>query len=145
MRGPMMMAVAVVALFGSSLLVVHLRYLRDAPTIAMAVPSELPSLAQRPPTPAAPGLEAAPTAGLGEGMSDPSGSLDIGVAPIPAPSSEDWDRRVNECVERNVRGRGYDDVKPALPGRWPALKRAREDRRLLRLAARASCEQELTR
>jgi hypothetical protein len=70
---------------------------------------------------------------------------DLGVVlPVPMPAAfDERERRLNECIERNVHGHGYDDVKPTLPGRWPALKRAREERRLRRLDVRAACEQEL--
>jgi hypothetical protein len=50
---------------------------------------------------------------------------------------------LNECVERLARDRGVDEVKPVAPGRWPAIKRAREVRRLKRLQAREECEQQL--
>jgi hypothetical protein len=93
---------------------------------------------------------AAPAAPLQEDAAPPSGepgpvppAQEAGPGPI-AVGSVAWERALNECVERNVHGSGYDDLKPTAPGRWPALKRAREERRLRRLAVRAECEKELT-
>jgi hypothetical protein len=67
------------------------------------------------------------------------------VAPERAAPSGSDPREVEfgACVERIVGAAGLEDVKPTAPGRWPAIKRAREERRLKRLAARADCEREL--
>jgi hypothetical protein len=71
---------------------------------------------------------------------------DPGDQALPAaPELLDRQRELalNECVERLARDRGIDEVKPVAPGRWPAIKRAREVSRLKRLQARQDCEQQL--
>ncbi len=67
------------------------------------------------------------------------------VQPVPMPASVERERRVSERIERVVREDGRGEVGPTAPGRWPALKRAREDLRMRRLAARNGCEQEAAR
>jgi hypothetical protein len=144
MRGPKLVALAVLGLFASSVLAIHLLYLGEPPAPDVSAPAA--------PSPAEPlaslGGGAPPDALPGAGESFP-GLPDLGVTDgVPPPAgSADWERRVNDCVERNVHGPGYDDVKPkqTLPGRWPALKRAREVRRLRRLEVKAACVAELAR
>lgn len=63
----------------------------------------------------------------------------LGVFPEPARTAE-----LDACVERIMRASGSPEaLKPTAPGRWPALKRAREQLRQKRLIARADCEREL--
>ena len=144
-RGPMVMAVAILAFIGSSFLAVHLRYLPDASTTAVRPLGALPALATAPSAPPPTAPRAGPSR-PGEGTSDLPGAPNLGVVPVPMPAAAgEWDRKVSECIERTARERGGGDVKPVLPGRWPALKRAREERRLHRLALRTACEQELSR
>ena len=79
------------------------------------------------------------------GLIAPQGQ-DPGDQAAPAlPERPDQQRELalNECVERLAHDRGLDEVKPVAPGRWPAIKRAREVRRLKRLQARQDCEQQL--
>jgi hypothetical protein len=152
------MAVAVMAFFGSSILAVHLMSQPGTPAAARSLPSAPAAPASVPGAPVAPmllpgvpavvsALPSAPPPGpQGQGEGDFPGSMDLGVAPVPpAAVSGEWERKVNDCVERKVHASGYDDVKPTLPGRWPALKRAREEKRLRRLAVRAACEKQLAR
>lgn len=130
MISPRTMVVGILAFFGASLLVLHVLYRRVPPAPAVLAP-------------AAPPPAVALRAG-GDGVPAPTAPVPEQAGPLVAVSAE-WERRVNDCVERNVHGPGYDDVRPTLPGRWPALKRARERRRLRRLAVRAACEEELAR
>ncbi len=74
----------------------------------------------------------------------PSAALPITVAAAPLRSGDPvLTRDVDDCVERKALAAGVDRIEPTLPGRWPALKRAREVRRLRRLELRAACEREL--
>lgn len=79
------------------------------------------------------------------GLVAPQGQ-DPGDQDAPAlPERPDRQRELalNACVERLARDRGIEEVKPVAPGRWPAVKRAREVRRLKQLQARQECEQQL--
>jgi hypothetical protein len=51
------------------------------------------------------------------------------------------DRDLDACVERVVAA--FPEARPSAPGRWPAIKRAREELRRRRLAAREDCAREL--
>lgn len=157
MRGPKLMALAVVAFFGSSLLAVHLMSLpgapaaMPAPSVSRATPSAPAPPVARAPAPVAPAVVPAPTPASLAATEPPPDvveeglppSLNLGVAPVPpvAPSIE-RERKVIACVERRFR-EGGESVEQTLPGRWPALKRAREEKRLRRLALRAACEKDL--
>jgi hypothetical protein len=140
MRGPKMMAVAVLACLGSSFLAVHLRYRPDPTAVALA-PGAPPLLAKLPAAPAGPSAPPAPPQGE---ASDLRGQPNLGVfQPLPMPAASTvWERRVKECVWRNARGAGHE---PTLPGRSRAPKQGREERRLRLLAMRAACEQEVAR
>ena len=127
------MAVAILAFFASSLLYIQLSYRADPP-------------------PTTPRLAATPSPATGEPQVASGSELLAAVIPNPAagptpPSAAgagaDRERELSDCVERHVREGGLGAVKPTLPGRWPALKRAREELRLRRLALRSSCEREL--
>lgn len=149
---------ALVAFFASSMLAVHLMSLPGAPDAAAGAPRAAPAIdpVRAPPAvpvvspapvvasapPPAPPAAPEPSPGaVEEGLPPP---LYLGVAPVPPPAmSADRERKVNACVERKFRESGGDEVKPTLPGRWPAIKRAREEKRLRRLALRAACEKEL--
>lgn len=154
MRGPKVMAVAVLACLGSSFLAVHLRYRPDSTPVALE-PGAPPFLARLPAAPPAPSVPpappavtpsaAAPSAPPEGDPSDLPGQPNLGVfQPLPMPAaSKVWERRVKECVWRNARG--HDGARPTLSGRSPALKEAREERRLRLLAMRAACEREVAR
>jgi hypothetical protein len=119
---------AILAFAGASILTVHLIF-RDAPPAAVAptAPADLPAAPEAmvaAPHPPAAGLASSPDR-----------------ARTPAASVE-WERRLSGCVERILHSTGEDVVKPVLPGRWPAVKRAREKLRMRRLQLRAQCEQD---
>jgi hypothetical protein len=159
MRGPKLAAAAILALFGGSVVAIHLMYLPDtAPGPATKGPARPPAVAatQRvaPAAPMVPVVAAVPAVrempAAPEAPPPPTGveipglpSLGV-TRPLPAPTaSAEWEQALNDCIERNIRGRGYDELRPIQPARRPALKRAREQRRLLRLQARTACEREL--
>lgn len=127
------MVVAIAAFFGASMLALHLIY-RSEPPPAASVPGEAP-LVPAPPAPSP--VERRDLPGAGSGQDE--------TALAASALSVDQERALNDCIERNVHGRGYDDVKPVLPGRWPAVKRARERLRMRRLEMRAACLEELAR
>lgn len=129
------MLAAVVAVPACSLLALHLIYSREvAPAAAGSVGAEAgvasPPAARAPPgaaLPAGDDAEAAPAAALAE-----------------APPDRTRELALNDCVERKVRAAGVDRVPQTLPGRWPALKRAREVQRLRRLELRLACDREIS-
>lgn len=144
MRGPKAMAVAILVFFGLSMLGVHLLSLPGAPA-GRAVPGAAAAPAPAPVARAegwAPALARPPSPPAPAGGHDLPGATDLGVAPVPPPGAADRERMVNACIERKVAS-GPAAGKPVLPGRWPALKRAREEKRMQRLEARAICEREL--
>jgi hypothetical protein len=75
----------------------------------------------------------------GEGAAGPSGPV-----PAAATGSDELERTVSDCVEQIMRA-GADaevEAQAARRGRWPAIKKAREQQRQRRIAARAACEQQ---
>jgi hypothetical protein len=152
MRGPKLAAAAILAFFGGSVLAIHLMYLPEAsaprapasaaevPRGAPAVATALPLAPAAPVVPAVPALPKAPTPPSAEEI---PGLPNLGVTrDLPAPTASGArEQMLNDCIERNLRGRGYGELKPTAPGR--RLARAREQRRLLRLQARTACEREL--
>lgn len=159
MRGPKLMALAVVAFFAGALLAVHLLTEPRSPAPATSIASAPPeaSFAPRPavafapvsvpaptvvasPRPLTPPAAPEPPHGVVEEGLPPS--LDLGVAPLPpAPVFAARVRKVNDCVERRLR-EGGGNAGSALPGRL-APRPTRGEERLRRLQLRAACEREL--
>lgn len=157
MKGPKRGAIAILVFFACSVLAVHLIDGLRAPVAATSAAPAPPVEPDGAPARAAPKVPApAPALAVAAAARDPLEAMapdaleavapdPLGVAPVPpartAPAGRE--RALNDCVERSLAAAGYDQVKPTLPGRWPALKRAREQQRQRRLALRARCEQEL--
>lgn len=126
------MLLAVLALTACSLVVLQLVYWHDqappGPVAAVAAPpparAREAGVPREPPAP--PDVEAVPAA-----------------AAQNAPSGGAQELALSDCVERKALAAGVDRIQPTLPGRWPAIKRAREVRRLRRLELRVACEKEL--
>lgn len=131
------MLAAVVAVPACSLLALHLIYSRELAPAA----SSPAGAAAGVPGPAAVGRSPAPEAALPAG----AGSEAVPAAALPdAPPDRTHELALSDCVERKVRAAGVDRVPQTLPGRWPALKRAREVQRLRRLELRLACDRELS-
>lgn len=154
--GPKRAAAALAVFFAASMLAVHLAYSdagRAAPvavaTAAASLPAAAASLADPPAPPAPdaapPAVSADAPADAGGGVPDPTAGLSLGVAPVPAPAAPAArERALAACVERAIRAAGASEPRATAPGRWPALKRAREELRQRRLAARTACEADAT-
>jgi len=135
LRGPKRMVLAVLAFFAASVAAVH--YLDPLDAANVPAPPEPPG-AVRPAAP--PGADRAPPRSPDVAAT----AAAAGLAPAAdRPANPDRARTVEECVERAVRAAGEERIEPTAPGRWPAVKRARERLRQRRLTARADCEREV--
>ncbi len=134
------MLAAVLAFPACFLAILQLLYSREgaapgagSPALAEARASTAPEGAQR--SQPSPGPAAAGPAGV---QAPPAASV-----PAPPPDRT-RELALSDCVERKARTGGVDEIPQTLPGRWPALKRAREVQRLRRLELRAACDRELS-
>ncbi len=137
MKGPKRAAGGILLFFASSILAVHLAYDGDA-SFSPAAPSALAEAAIASAPPAGATL---PTKGPAPGTVPPVPTAVAFVEPAAAAAPGARDRDLNACIERIVSA--VAEPKPTAPGRWPAIKRAREELRLKRLAARTDCERQL--
>lgn len=126
-RGPTRLAIVIVAFHASVALGIHLAYQRGAS-------AELVE-------PTASAVPPAPGAGSGTSAASPGGSSDPTAAARPFAELE---RRVSDCVEQSAKADAGAESEAALRGRWPAIKKAREQLRQRRIAARAACESSLS-
>lgn len=124
--GPTRLAIVIVAFHASVALGIHLAYQRGASAEVVE--------------PTAPAAPPAPGAGPGTSAASPHESDPTAAA---RPFAE-LERRVSDCVEQSAKADAGAESEAALRGRWPAIKKAREQLRQRRIAARAACESSLS-
>lgn len=136
MKGPKRAAAGILVFFAASILTVHLAYDREAaPALASAPAADV----RDPPALVGPPYAAAPVRMAGRSAAPPV-ATDIPLSE-PGPLATGRERDLDACVERAIGA--ASEPKASAPGRWPAIKRAREELRRRRLAARADCAREL--
>ena len=143
MVGPKRAVVAIAVFFAGSLLAVHLATdLGTPPAPALAATDAADAVGTIPaPAPSRRGAET-PAPASAPAVDAVEASLGVFAVPPPARSASDpRERVVNACVEKSLREKGGDAVVgETAPGRWPGVKRAREELRRRRVALRSECE-----
>jgi hypothetical protein len=161
MKGPKRAAAGILVFFAASILTVHLAYEREAAPALGFAPAVDPAASPGPRAPATPpraAVASAPAADvrdppalvgppyaaapvrMGGRSAPPPVATDIPLSE-PGPLATGRERDLDACVERAIGA--ASEPKASAPGRWPAIKRAREELRRRRLAARADCAREL--
>jgi hypothetical protein len=140
MKGPKRAAVGILIFFAASIVTVHLAYEREAAPALGFAPAVDPAASPGPGAPATPPRAAAPARMAGGATAAPPLPTEIPLSE-PAPFAAGRERDLDACIERVVGAAA--EPKASAPGRWPAIKRAREELRRRRLAARADCAREL--